>query len=285
MFNRFLVLISTAALLVSCAESSGTYNQLTDGEFGESTGIIGGKDAAERSPLTNRTLSFTVDIPPTPKKGGVVEPAKGFQCSAVAITKRVILTAAHCWHSDPRAYYSVQVPDESGRQVEIGVVDSEVNTLYRFGRRDYDLALFLLEKDLPSNIEIARLPEYRDQIKPLYINAAGFGKSIGMKSSTIGVGVLRIVTLRVRNYDINQMTFEVDQRQGKGICQGDSGGPAYAEFQGKTYLVGIVSRSRGIEQSDNDDRDLCDEAGIFTKVDSNLQWIKVSAAILDSSRI
>ncbi|MGE5086852.1 MAG: trypsin-like serine protease [Bacillota bacterium] len=284
MFKSFFLLIGIAALLVSCADSSGTHDQVAAGEFGEATGIIGGTEAPDRSPLTNRVLSLIVIIPqaPTWQEGGMVVPQVRVQCTAVALTKRVVLTAAHCWNSNPRSYYAVHVPDPSGQTVEIAVVDKKIHERFRLGSYEYDLALLRLEKDLPANIEMARLPQFKDQIQPLYINAAGFGKSVGMKSSDKGVGVLRIATLMVRDYGRLSTSFEVDQRAGKGICQGDSGGPAYAQFQGKTYVVGIVSRSRGQENSDNIHRNICDDAGFYIKVDNNLSWIKQYTAALNS---
>ena len=284
MFKSFLLFISMAALLVSCADSSGTYSQVAEGEFGEATGIIGGIDAQDRSPLTNRVLSLIIKIPqaPTWQEGGMIVPVVSIQCTSVALTKRVILTAGHCWNSNPGTYYSVRVHDESGKPVEIAVVNKKVHERFRLGNWEYDLALFLLEKDLPANIEVARLPEFKNQIKPVYVNAAGFGKSVGTKSAETGVGVLRIATLTVKDYGNRSTSFEVDQRHGKGICQGDSGGPAYAQFQGKPYLVGIVSRSRGQEKSENIHRNICDDAGFFTKVDNNLSWIKEYTAALST---
>ncbi|MFM6928031.1 MAG: S1 family peptidase [Bdellovibrio sp.] len=282
MFKRFFLFIGIATLLVSCADSSGTYDQVAVGEFGEAAGIIGGTEAPARSILANRVLSLIIRIPQAPvwQDGAMVVPQVGVQCTAVALTKRVILTAAHCWNANPGSYYSVHVPDQSGKIVEVPVVDKKVHERFRLGSYEYDLALFRLGKDLPANIEMARLPEFKDQIKPLYINAAGFGKSVGMKSSEKGVGVLRIATLAVRDYDYRPTSFEVDQRGGKGICQGDSGGPAYAQFQGKAYVVGIVSRSRGQEKSENIHRNICDDAGFFIKIDSNLNWIREYTAAL-----
>lgn len=284
MFRFILFTLSTVLLLVSCADSSNSIGSTPSVEAEEVSGIIGGVEAPDRSPLTNRVLSLIIGVPqsPTWQGGGMVVPFMRIQCTAVALTKRVILTAGHCWSRQPGAYYSVHVPDESGRNIEITTTNSRVHERFRLGSWEYDLALFRLSKDLPANIEMARLPEFKDQIRPSYINAAGFGKSVGMMSSSKGVGVLRIATLAVKDYNDRSTSFQVDQRNGKGICQGDSGGPAFAQFQGKTYVVGIVSRSRGQEITENIHRNRCDDIGIYIKVDNNLSWIKEYTAALNS---
>lgn len=286
MFKKFFIFIGVATLLISCAESPDAYSVNPENDSDATAGIIGGVEAEARSPLTNRVLSVIVHEPAPAvwSNGAYVVNYTEYQCSAVALSKRVLLTAGHCWKKAPGSSHFVRVPDASGKLTEIKVSGKKIHARYLMGNDEYDLALFQLEKDLPANIEMARLPQYKGQIRPQYVNAAGFGKSVGMASSQKGVGTLRIVTLPVIDYNDRSVSFDVDQTRGKGVCQGDSGGPAYAQFQGKPYVVGVTSRTQGQETGDNIHRDLCDEYGIFIRVDNNLEWIRKYLAILNTGK-
>lgn len=286
MLKKFFVFIGMATLLISCAESSDSYSPSAVDDSTAMAGIIGGTEAPVNSPLAQRVLQVVATVPQQPvwSNGAYIVNFMTYRCSSVALSKRVVLTAGHCWRTDPGTVYKVQAPDSTGKIIEIGVASKKIHDRYLMGQADYDLALFQLEKDLPANIELARLPQYKGQIRPQYVNAAGFGKSVGMASSEKGLGTLRIVTLDVMNFDNRSTSFEVDQERGKGVCQGDSGGPAYAQFQGKPYVVGITSRTVYQDTSENIHRDLCDKRGIFIRVDNNLEWIQKYLTILNSGK-
>lgn len=276
MFKKWILFSVYIMSLVACAESSNDFSGASEKLNSQGFGIVGGQDAAEKSPLVNRVLSVIANVPGglSWKEGVATYGYDRFQCSGVALSKRVILTAAHCWNKTEGATHSVYVIDSNGDTIEYPVMGKKIHDWFQLGSFEYDLALFQLMSDLPDNVEIARLPEHRGQIKPVYVNGAGFGKSIGTLSSEKGTGTLRIATLKVLDYEKKVTSFLTDQSENKGVCQGDSGGPAYAYKNGKAYVVGVVSRTVGTESASNIHRDACNLYGIFTKVDNNLPWIR-----------
>lgn len=250
--------------------------------------IIGGIDAADGSSLSNHVLSLVSKESGryywNGQGGMIYEYGPQKQCSAVALSKRVVLTAAHCWNYKSNVTHFLKVKDGQLKDIEIPIYSKKVHELYLLDfwgyNYNYDLALLQLSQDLPDNIKFANLPEYKDQIKFKYVNAAGFGKTNGTYSSDVGTGFLRVATLKVNH--VEQAVFKTDQQHGKGICHGDSGGPAYAISHNKTYLVGIVSIVSGKEKNENIHRNACDDYGVFVRVDNNLSWIKKNLKQLNS---
>ncbi len=284
MFKKWILFSVYILALVACAESSkesfGGAALFEDDLFA----IVGGKEAAEGSPLVNRVFSVVSNVPGSLywKDGVATYGSDRYQCSGVALSKRVILTAAHCWDNTQGAVHSVYIINSAGETIEYPVMGKKIHEGFQLGSFEYDIALFQLMTDLPDNVELAQLPKFKGQIKPKYVNGAGFGKSIGTLSSDKGTGTLRIATLKVLDYDKRSTSFLTDQSEGKGVCQGDSGGPAYAYQDGKAYVVGVVSRTVGTDPRSNIHRDACNLYGIFTKVDNNINWIRKHLEILNT---
>lgn len=254
------------------------------GDYGadsdESVNIVGGKVVEENSRLGQLVLEL-VSVYYVQESFGQSPLITREQCTAVALSRSVVLTAAHCWKDIPGASHSVRVFDESGESPEFRVIGKVIPDKFYLGNFDYDLALLQLEKPLPASVELAILPKYINEVHPAAVIVSGYGKSQGRMSGFEGIGELRGAALSVLDYKKYPRTFVVDQRQGRGICQGDSGGPAFA-LQGKKWiLVGVASRTSGLENSDNIHRDICNKYGYFVKVDRHLNWINTNLKILN----
>lgn len=284
MFKKTILLSICIGALMACAESSSDISGNSGTSDSNFSGVVGGKEAAERSPLVNKVLSVVSHVPGDLywKDGVATFGFERYQCSGVALSKRVILTAAHCWNKTQGATHSVYVINSDGETIEYPVMGKKIHEGFQLGSFEYDLALMQLMTDLPDNVELARLPEYRGHVTPQVVNGAGFGKSVGTLSSEKGTGTLRIATLKVLDYNKRSTSFLTDQSEGKGVCQGDSGGPAYGYKNGNEYVVGVVSRTAGTDPRSNIHRDACNLYGIFIRVDNNLSWIKKHTRILNT---
>lgn len=268
--------LSLLTLLSACAESPMGDSSISDDSH---SAIIGGIDAKPTSKLENQVLLLTI------KTFGEVQyinftpytPVYESVCSSVALTHDILLTAGHCWDDTPGAEHFVKVKDENQQTLEIKVINSIVHKGYKNGVKNYDLALFKLESPLPKNIILSKVPEHREQLTPIYVNAAGFGKTVGNLDRDDGLGELRIVTLKVDNYRTSLSHFTINTSNGKGTCQGDSGGPLFAYKNGQAYVVGVTSRGHGQKQFDLSlSANVCDGRSTYIKTDNNLRWIKSS---------
>lgn len=284
MFKRTVFSLLALMFMASCADSLRTSTQKTDLNLDQKAGVFGGVDAGDGSKLSKSVLSLIISTPGEYyySHGMKLQHFNLYQCSAVALSPRVILTAAHCWSSDPASTHTIEIENGDGTYQSIKVKNKKIHEAYRLGITSFDIALMQLSSDLPADTIISELPLFKNQLEPLYVNVAGFGKNVGTKSSSAGTGSLRIATLKVLDYKSDMSRFRTDQRGGKGFCQGDSGGPAFGYLKGKAYVVGVISMTSGREKTENIHRNICDEYGILVKTDANLVWIQKYLKIMSA---
>jgi endonuclease G len=113
----------------------------------------------------------------------------------------------------------------------------------------------------------------------------GFGNSD--PSSTNGFGIKRevgvdFVALRraaqdnlgpeETKYGFEAAVEFVAGGEGHDSCNGDSGGPAYIRSGTKTVVAGLTSRATDVATSP------CGDGGIYTRIDSQLEFIRHVAA-------
>lgn len=198
-------------------------------------------------------------------------------CTANAIGRRVLLTAAHCIDTTVAKYSIALYPSitcESGFKAQRNLV--AVQTVVRNGGYDEsleiqdrqdDIALIFLKDDLPADYPIFKLAnpdDLRDSDMYLY----GYGRIGGDQG---GTGMLRRATLLNSGIKILAASkkVEIDQSKGTGICQGDSGGAGFIKVGDDLQILGV--NSYVFKRSSEDD--LCGGKGVQTMAYAYKVWI------------
>jgi hypothetical protein len=191
-------------------------------------------------------LAVTGNAPPatgwTARPLVMIVDSAGDLCTGTALTRELVLTAAHCVTRARR--YRVKAY-QNGEAIPISGIARHPRfniESYRASRATADLALIKLAAPLPAIVVPAALAAERRVRIGETLTIAGFGTVAA--GGDRGLGQPRIAkltvtgepgSLQIRLYD----AVTRNTRPGLGACTGDSGGPA---FDGDGPLViGVVS--------------------------------------------
>lgn len=270
---RKLIVLS---LILSACQGQISGNSLEDATF---DGIIGGTEVSVSEATAKQALNFRVlyDAQVTEDERGITTRYKVSQCTASAITPRILLTAGHCISSREDAIHRVEIRTAEGDTNYFPSVKQIVHPEFLKGDKNYDLALVLLETALPEDIVLMKLPQKDVDLKLNSIKAAGFGRMDGRPSAPGNTGVLRSAVLNIEKYNSADPAFLVDQTQGKGFCQGDSGGPAIASIGEDLVVVGVASKTFYDDKLPREEWNLCIKQGQYMNVQYHMDWIMPEA--------
>ena len=180
----------------------------------------------------------------------------GTACTATAIARDLLLTAAHC--VQPGADYKL-VDREGGQDPSQMPVLKNIARIERDPQFDLkrlfghlataDVALVKLAEPLPARIQPMRIGGASE---PVAVGdtliVAGYGVTVrgdGRTGGTVRAATLVATgipgTLQIRLFDPRTK----GQSPGLGACAGDSGAPAFRDANGSLAIIGVVSWSTG----------------------------------------
>jgi secreted trypsin-like serine protease len=173
----------------------------------------------------------------------VVDP-RGDLCTGTALTRDLVLTAAHCVTA--KRDYAVKT-FQTGQTISVRAVARHPRfdlASYAASRATADLALLKLSAPLQDIVMPATLAPARRVAVGETLTVAGFG--VTAAGTARGLGLPRMATLtvtgkpgglQIRLHDVATR----NRRIGLGACTGDSGAPAFEPAS--AAVIGVVSWS------------------------------------------
>ncbi len=205
-------------------------------------------------------------------------------CSATAIARDLVLTAAHCLVSGGRlGVFSLDPSFRNRRHRVLGVVPHPSFVPGRATRQQpgADLAIIRLAAALPDDIVPVSLGG--GIWKGAEVTVAGFGVTAEGRPGT--ARTLREVQLvSAGTYtSANSVIVAADkalegETAGASACRGDSGGPVLAGNPASRQLVGIVSWTSGALSAPQGK--VCGGFTAITPVNDHAAWIASASAAL-----
>jgi secreted trypsin-like serine protease len=176
----------------------------------------------------------------------------GTVCTATAIGRDLLLTAAHC--VQPGSEYKL-LENPTSREAKLkDIVRIEHHPQFDLKRlfahlATADVALIKLAGPLPAKIPAARLGSESETVAVGdALVVAGYGVTVrgaerldGVVRAATLVTTGQPGTLQIRLFDPRTR----GESAGLGACTGDSGAPAFREENGLFALIGVVSWSTG----------------------------------------
>jgi V8-like Glu-specific endopeptidase len=155
-----------------------------------------------------------------------------YVCSAVAVNKKTLLTAAHCLDN------AEKVKVLKDKEITFPYADYKVLNFAKHSDYDqeqsnflYDIGKINLVDELDSKVNILSVSDLKMQGE---LTRVGFG----LRNYD---NVMNVFTQINDFNDYGQYFSAYDEQS----YSGDSGGPIYQEYEGTTYLVGIHSTLEG----------------------------------------
>lgn len=194
--------------------------------------------------------------PPAPRGAGqsvvMVLGSHGTACTATAIARNLLLTAAHC--VEPGAEYKLADLTDPHAPALKPIARIERDPQFEMKRllahlATADVALVQLPQPLAADVLPVPLD---DGTKPVTVGdvfvVAGFGVTVrgdGRTGGTVRAATLIATgqpnTLQLRLFDPRTK----GETAGLGACAGDSGAPAFRDTDGRLTIIGVVSWSTG----------------------------------------
>jgi secreted trypsin-like serine protease len=234
--------------------------------------IVGGTPVPANNPIAKSTVALLM----------VGSAGDISLCTGSILREDMIVTAAHCVADSPSSVHIVFGTHLSKARLQSSVVAShfEANPQYdpnQTGVDQNDIGVVFFEGGLPRGFEAATVMSSQSELqKGETVEIAGFG--ITDAQTKANPGTLRQTSVQVLNPELGKSEVVLDQTEGHGACHGDSGGPAFLKKGSKLLLWGVTSR--GYPNGSPDD---CAHDVVYTKIDSQMEFIRSALAHAQSS--
>jgi len=238
--------------------------------------------------VTFATSAFAVSGNAPPATGFAARPIvmlidnRGDLCTATAVARDLVLTAAHCVVIP--AAYRVRV-FQTGAMADVDKIRRHPGfnmANYKASRATADVALIKLKSALPDIVVPAMLAAARRVEVGETLTIAGFG--VTQAGTAHGLGQPRMANLAVTGTPGSlqirlQDPATKNERPGLGGCTGDSGAPAFDDpgAYDSGQIIGIVSWSTAPKSEEG-----CGGLTGLTPLLNYRDWIVTTAAALGS---
>ena len=255
--------IGIVAVLAGCQKNSAPNRQFQKSYQQTSrldTGIIGGTDAKG----TESFASSVVGLGTRSGSGYTID------CTGTLIGANTVVTAGHCMRPLSNFHVVFGLRDDStlqGRPIINAVAHEDYSMWFPEDARDvHDIGIVQFSGGLPVGYAPAPiLPDDSVLANGTAVILAGYGMNDGRAQT--GSGVLRYTEVPIAESNFGQTEIRTDEHKA-GSCAGDSGGPGFVFSGGQYYVWGVTSRGDT----------LCNEEGIYTKINSYRAWIQQKTA-------
>jgi len=183
------------------------------------------------------------------------ESTSSLLCSAVLVTDRVLLTAAHCAQGLVRGSLEARFAEEqtSDPSSYRAITMSAVHPAYDRSLDDNDIALLWLDAPAPAFAKPAILAD----LGALDVSSAatlvvGFGET----DADAGTGSEMAGNVVIQSVNANTLSYVAAPAM---TCRGDSGGPVFVDRDGELALAGITTSGDYA----------CENSGIAVRVDTH----------------
>lgn len=165
--------------------------------------------------------------------------ARGSVCTGTVITRRVVITAAHCVAGSKQIAVAYHEDGQPVLQLATGVATNP--GFSKNARVSVDVALLRLQEPLPARFSPVRIDAGQAaQTVGDRLTIAGFGLSEEKNVKSAGTLRTADVALLPRIYP-RFLRIGLDEDLARlAICKGDSGGPVFAHVEGERVLAGVV---------------------------------------------
>ncbi|KFB34895.1 AGAP000573-PB-like protein [Anopheles sinensis] len=203
-------------------------------------------------------------------------------CGAALISKRFLVTAAHCFGSFKPASVTLGTIRKDDPEANVYRV-KEVHIHENYKRRQNDLALLELDTDVAEDSHTGPICLNSGMEFDSSTNLTVMGWGIdgnGGKTNRLYKGIVRKVNenLCKEKYNEARLTVQLnekilcalgekspDNKEYTDACEGDSGGPLVMTVRGKFYLVGVISFGASCGGT---------IPGIYSQISQHIDWIE-----------